>query len=144
MLDKTKELSAKVKLINDRLNFAGIVEGNSPISIDYIPPLGDNMGYTSLELLLLSFLSCLGSAVLTFLRKMQKSISGFEISAKGIRNEEHPTGFKSIEIIIRIHSSDVNEDDLKKVVGLAEDKYCPVWGMIKGNVAIHISYTITT
>ena len=144
MLYKKKELTAKVKLINNRLNFAGNVEGNSPISIDYIPPLGDNLGYTSLELLLLSFTSCLGSAVLTFLRKMQKSISECEISAKGIRNEEHPTGFKSIEVIIQIHSSDVNEDDLKKVVGLAEDKYCPVWAMIKGNAEIKCNFTIVS
>ncbi len=141
-MEKTKELTASVKLVNDRLHFEGTVEGNQTISIDYIPPLGDNLGYTSLELLLLSFSSCLGSAVLTFLRKMQKSITYFEISAKGIRNEEHPTGFKSILVDIQIHSSDVNEADLDKVIGLADDKYCPVWAMLKGNVVIEIAYTI--
>ncbi len=144
MTDKSKEVKSTIKLINDKLNFSGFVDGRNPISIDYIPPLGDNLGYTSLELLLLSFSSCLGSAMITFLRKMQKSISGFEISAKGIRNEEHPTGFKSIEIDIQIQSSDVKQEDLKKVIGLAEDKYCPVWSMIKGNVAINFNYTINS
>ena len=142
MPDKSKELSATIKLINSRLNFEGLVEGNKPISIDYIPPLGDNLGYTSLELLLLSFSSCLGTAILTFLRKMQKLISEFEISANGIRNEDHPTGFKSISIDIHIKSADVNESDLKKVIGLAEEKYCPVWSMIKGNVEINFNCTI--
>jgi hypothetical protein len=52
MTDKSKELSTTVRLVNDRLNFSGIVEGNNVISIDYIPPLGNNLGYTSLELLL--------------------------------------------------------------------------------------------
>jgi putative redox protein len=143
MTDKSKELTTTVKLINDRLNFSGIVEGNSPVSIDYIPPLGDNLGYTSLELLLLSLSSCIGSAVLLFLRRMQKTISEFEITAKGVRNEDHPTGFKSILMIIHLKSPDVNEADLKKVVGLAEEKYCPVWSMIKGNVVINLEYTIT-
>ncbi|MBK7131560.1 MAG: OsmC family protein [Bacteroidales bacterium] len=142
MTDKSKQLSASVKLINDKLNFSGIVEGNSPISIDYIPPLGDNLGYTSLELLLLSLSSCVGSAMLLFLRRMQKTISEFEITAKGVRNEGHPTGFKSILMNIHIKSPDVNEADLKKVIELAEDKYCPVWAMIKGNVIIDFEYEI--
>jgi putative redox protein len=142
MIDKSKEVTTSITLVNDKLNFSGTVEGNSPVSIDYIPPLGDNLGYTSLELLLLSFSSCLGTAMLTFLRKMQKTTTGFKISAKGIRNEEHPTGFKTIEIDISIHSSDVKRDDLTKVVQLAEEKYCPVWAMIKGNVAIDFNYTI--
>lgn len=143
MKDKSKELSARVKLVNDRLNFSGITEGNSPISIDYIPPLGDNLGYTSLELLLLSLSSCLGSAMLLFLRRMQKTISEFEITATGVRNEDHPTGFKNIVMTIHLKSPDVNEADLKKVAGLAEEKYCPVWSMIKGNVVINLEYTIT-
>jgi putative redox protein len=142
MTDKSKELVTAIKLNNDRLNFSGIVEGNNPISIDYIPPLGDNLGYTSLELLLLSFSTCLGSAVLVFLRKMQKSISEFEINAKGIRNEEHPTGFKSILIDIHIRSADVDEVDLKKVIALAEEKYCPVWAMIRGNVPVNFNLII--
>jgi putative redox protein len=143
MTDKFKELSTTVKLINDRLNFSGIVEGNNPISIDYIPPLGDNLGYTSLELLLLSLSSCLGSAMLLFLRRMGKTISEFDITAKGERNEDHPTGFKRILMTIHLKSPDVNEADLKKVVGLAEGKYCPVWSMIKGNVDINLEYIIT-
>ena len=142
MADKSKELAASVKLVNDRLHFSGTVEGNSPVSIDYIPPLGDNLGYTSLELLLLSLSTCLGTAVLVFLRKMQKSITEFEISANGIRNEEHPTGFKTIVLDIYLKSKDANEGDLNKVIALSEDKYCPVWAMLKGNVQVTVRYTI--
>ena len=143
MTDKSKELTTRVKLVNDKLNFSGTVDGNSSISIDYIPPLGDNLGYTSLELLLLSLSSCIGSAMLLFLRRMQKTISEFEITAKGVRNEDHPTGFKSILLNVHLKSPDVTEADLEKVVGLAEEKYCPVWSMIKGNVVINFNYTIT-
>jgi putative redox protein len=141
-LNKTKELTTTVKLVNDKLNFEGIVEGNPPVSIDYIPPLGDNLGYTSLELFLISLSTCLGSAVLVFLRKMQKTISVFEISAKGYRNDEHPTGFSTILIEIRLKSPNVIDADLEKVMALAEAKYCPVWSMIKGNVTLSVNYKI--
>jgi len=142
MNDKSKELSASVVLINDKLHFSGTVTGNEPISIDYTPPLGDNLGYTSLELLLLSLTSCIGSALLTFLRKMGKTVSGCEISANGIRKEEHPTGFKKIYVQINIKSPDVSENDMLKVLKLSEDTYCPVWSMLKGNVEIETKFKI--
>ena len=40
MTDKSKELKASIKLINDKLHYSGLVEGNEPVSIDYIPPFG--------------------------------------------------------------------------------------------------------
>lgn len=142
MIDKSKELYASVSLVNDRLHFSGVVEGNSPISIDYTPPLGDNLGYTSLELLLLSLGSCMGSAVLTFLRRMNKTILKCDIRAHGLRREEHPLGFKSIMVEFTIASPDLNEDDFMKVLKLAEDKYCPVLAMIKGNTEVTTSCKI--
>ena len=136
MIDKSKELTASVQLINDRLHFLGKADGNEPVSIDYIPPFGDNLGYTSLELLLLSLSSCIGSAVLLFLRRMNKTISSCEIKAAGQRREEHPTGFRNIDVTILIESPDISDDDMSKVIKLAEDKYCPVYAMIRGNTDV--------
>ena len=143
MIDKSKELNATICLINDKLNFSGVVGENISISIDYTPPLGDNLGYTSLELLLLSLSSCLGSSVLTFLRKMRKTITGCEIHSRGIRRDEHPTCFKTIFLVIDLKSSDTSEDDLTKVLKLSEETYCPVWAMLKGNVEINVSHKIS-
>ncbi len=142
VVDKSKELNTSIKLINDKLNFMGIVEGNIPVSIDYTPPLGDNSGYTSLELLLLSLSSCVGSSILTFLRKMNRTIKGFEINSSGIRREAHPTGFKTIILEINIKSADTSTDDFNKVVKLSEETYCPVLAMLKGNVDIEIRHSI--
>src|SRR5512133_4051873 len=142
MSDKSKELTASVRLLNKKIHFEGKVDGNEPISIDYTPPLGDNLGYTSLELLLLSLSSCVGSSVLTFLRKMRKTITGFEIHSRGLRREEHPTSFKTIILTIDLKSSDTTEDDLKKVLRLSEETYCPVWAMLKGNVEIETKCNI--
>jgi putative redox protein len=143
MSDKSIELNSSITLVNSKLHFNAIVENNEPISIDYTPPLGDNLGYTSLELLLLSLSSCVGSAVLTFLRKMKKNITGCEINAHGIRRTEHPTCFKNIIITINIKSTDTSDDEIEKVIELAEERYCPVWAMLKGNVEIEIKHKIT-
>ena len=142
MIDKSKELTTTINLINNKLNFSGNVIGNNPISIDYTPPLGDNLGYTSLELLLLSLSSCLGSSILVFLRKMQKNINGLEIKATGVRKEEHPTCFKTITLELFLRSIDTTEQDLIKVTKLSEETYCPVWAMLKGNVDINVEFHI--
>jgi putative redox protein len=142
IIDKTNELQASLTLLNDRLHFNGAVDNNDPISIDYVPPFGDNLGYTSLELLLLSLGSCMASSVLLLLRKMKKDISGFSMNLKGIRRKEHPTGFKTIIIEMVITSGTVTDDDVAKVLKLSEDTYCPVWAMVKGNVEVKVKSTI--
>jgi putative redox protein len=139
ILDKSKEVSASLVLINDRLHFEGFADQNQPVSIDYTPPLGDNLGYTSLELLLLSLSSCIGSSILTLLRKMRKNITSFEIDSRGIRKQEHPTAFKTIILDIKLSSPDTSADDILKVIKLSEDTYCPVWSMMKGNVEVVIN-----
>jgi putative redox protein len=140
-IDTSKELRSAIVLVNEKLQFRGIVDGNSPVLIDYVPPLGDNQGYTSLELFLLSLSSCAGSAILVLLRKMQKTIKGFEISSQGIRKQEHPTGFKSINLDITVQSADITGLDMEKVLKLT-DSICPVLSMIKGNVEITYTYKI--
>jgi hypothetical protein len=74
MADKNKELNTTVRLVNNKLHFHGTTGNQEPVSIDYIAPMGDDLGYTSLELFLMSLSSCVGSAMLVFLRRMNKTI----------------------------------------------------------------------
>jgi putative redox protein len=141
IIDKSKELTASLVLVNEKLHFNGWADLNPPVSIDYTPPLGDNLGYTSLELLLLSLSSCIGSSVLTLLRKMRKTITAFEIDSKGIRRQEHPTAFETIILDLKLSSPDTSTEELRKVISLSEESYCPVWAMMKGNVEIVINTT---
>jgi putative redox protein len=140
--DKSKELIASIKLNNQKLQFKGEVSGNEPVLIDYVPPLGDNLGYTSLELLLLSLSSCVGSALLVVLRKMQKTIADFENVSKGKRKQQHPTGFSSIQLEIKVQSPDITADVLGNAISLIEG-LCPVLDMVKENVEIKYSFKIT-
>lgn len=139
--DKSKTITASIRLLNQKLLFEGIVDGNEAISIDYIPPLGDNLGYTSLELFLLSLSSCAGSAILVLLRKLNKQIDHFEITSIGDRKVNHPTGFASIILNVSIKSKDINSMDLDNVLEKIE-AICPVLSMIDKSINTKINFKI--
>ena len=141
-IDKSKTLTASIRLLNEKLHFEGNVDGNEPVSIDYTPPLGDNLGYTSLELFLLSLSSCAGSAILVILRKMKKNIDFFEINSIGYRNEQHPTGFHTIGMQINLKSDNANSEDMTKATDLIKG-ICPVLSMLDPNVKVTFDYNIS-
>jgi putative redox protein len=47
-------------------------------------------------------------------------------------------------LTINLKSPDTTEDDLKKVLKLSEETYCPVWALLKGNVEIEVKYSIVS
>jgi putative redox protein len=140
--NKSDELSVSLSLINDKLNFIAKADDDMSVAIDYIPPYGDNLGFTSLELLLMSLSSCYGSSMLLLLRKMGKTILGFEIQASGRRRSVHPTSFEKINLEVTIKSEDVTPEDIAKAAKISEDSLCPVYDMLRNNVEIDPTFSI--
>ena len=103
---------------------------------DYLPPYGDGLSILPLELFLISFGTCVGGVILPLLRRMSKQLSDFQVSVVGKRREEHPLSFEEIILVFTIVSEDVVEEDIDKAMSLAEERICPLWAMIKGNVNI--------
>ncbi|TDY61286.1 putative redox protein [Aminivibrio pyruvatiphilus] len=144
--DTMSELHEEVtiKLVNDKVRFTGVslASPDHPVSIDYVPPLGDGMGFRGLELFLLSFGGCSATAVVALLRKMGKTVSGFEVRAKGTRSEKPPIKLEKICIEFLLESKDAEEKDLRRAVQLAEESVCPVWQLIKNNVDVVPEYRV--
>ena len=140
------ELKEKVtvRLINQKVQFIGVSNANpeQPITFDYKPPLGDGMGFNGLELLLMSFSGCSATAIVFLLRKRGKTVSGFEVNAKGIRREQPPIKFEKIIIEYILNSKDTKDADIQEAIKLAEESVCPVWQMIKNNVEVVPEYKI--
>jgi putative redox protein len=113
-----------------------------PIAFDFKPPIGDGQGYNGLELLLMSFAGCSGTAIAYLLRKMGKSISGLKVNAKGIRRDQPPIKFESVFLEFILNSKDTKDADIQKAIQLAEDSVCPVWQMVKNNVEVTTEYKI--
>jgi len=136
-------LEVDLRTVNEKVKFAAKAGDKPEISVDYFSPVGDGEGYTSLELLLVSFASCVGTTLLVVLRTyMHKNISSLSVNAKGMMREEHPRALSNIRLEMAFTSPDLEEEDIKKALVAAEEKLCPVWAMLKGNVDVELGYTV--
>lgn len=136
-------LEVSLQTVNEKIKFSAKARSNPEVIIDYFPPLGDGEGYTSLELLLFSFASCVSSTLAIILRsKMQRNVSSIKATAKGKVREEHPKALSEICLELLIESKDTEETDVEKTLMALEDRLCPVWAMIKGNVVITTTFNI--
>jgi putative redox protein len=131
-----EELAVAIRLANQKVRFSGSARSNPAITMDYFPPLGDGEGYTGLELLLMSLAACSASTVVPLLRRMKKSVADFQVQARGIRRERHPTVFEKIFLEFILVSPDATENDLRQAIQMSEETFCPVWAMLKNSAAI--------
>ena len=135
-------LSVSVNRIDEKIKFEGVTRENPPIIVDYPEPYGSGQGYTSLELLLISLCTCSASSIILILKKMQKNVIDFKVTAIGERRTEHPTGFKHIKLNFTIKSDNIENGDVQKAIKISEDSLCPVWNMLKTGVDIECDFLI--
>lgn len=136
-------LKVNLQTIDDKVMFSAAARENPQITIDFFPPIGTAKGYTSLELLMASFGSCLGTSLLTLLRyKMEKTVEGLSIEMDGRVREEHPKALTHIVMVLKFKAKDLSEAEVLKAVKVSEEKICPVWSMLKGSVAVDIKTEI--
>ena len=136
-------LEGCVKLVNSKAKFSCSAEKRESFYVDYVPPLGDGEGYTSLELLLISLASCFASTVKFVLNgNFNITVDKLEAKASGKRKESHPTGFESILIDLKIRGENLTSEILENVIKTSEEILCPVYSMIKDSTGISVKYRI--
>jgi uncharacterized OsmC-like protein len=117
--------------------------GNRKVLTDY--PLTEGRpleGLTSLELLLASLATCATNSVLALLkRKMNQSVTGLDVYARGMRREQHPTVLTDISLEFVI-SGKVDPEAVRKSLKISADQLCPVWNMLKGTTPINATFRI--
>ena len=138
----TEELSVSMNLINDKVLFEGSARDIQPLRMDYHPPIGDDKGYTGLEVLMLSLAGCSSTAIVPMLRKMKTTVNGFKVMVKGNRRDTHPTVLTDIHLQFILNSPDAVPENVEKAIKLSEDTYCPVWNMLKNSVTITSEFVI--
>jgi len=130
-------LTVKLQSLDDKAMFGMAARENPEVIIDYFPPVGTGQGYTSLELLMASFGSCVGTTILTLLRfRLHKTIIGISLNIDGDVRENHPKALERMHVTLRINAPDLTEAEVRQVLHTAEESVCPVWSMLKGNVEI--------
>jgi len=99
-------------------------------------------GFTPLELLLASLCGCSGQVVVGLLKRMGQDVRDLAVRARGTKREVHPTVLTEIEILFEFRGGKVDGASVEKAFALSEDRYCPVWVMLKASVPIKAAYQI--
>ncbi|HNQ81195.1 MAG: OsmC family protein [Acidobacteriota bacterium] len=141
-MSMAEELAARV-IWKGKLEFEGRTDFGQPIAIDVPPPEGDDHGAKPMELLLISLASCAGQIIVSLLRKMRQDVRGFSLTAKGLKQAEHPRVFTSIRLDVLVSGPGLDPAAVDKALQLAEDKYCPVFAMLKKSVDIRTEITVS-
>lgn len=142
-IDIMDTLTVKMQTLDEKTKFSATARENPEIIIDYFPPIGSGNGYTSLELFMASFGSCVSSTLLSLLRfRMKKKVDGVIVEVQGTVREEHPKALKHILLDLTFKSKELSETEALDALKAAEEKMCPVWSMIKGNVDVDVKIAI--
>ena len=139
----TQMLRVEVGDLKGKMNLTG--RGHSPfaVAIDYPPPLGGDQGFTSLELLMVSLASCSCHTIKYVLESSGNSVTKIGATVTGHRRiDEHPTVLTKIELEYTLSGEGLRPESVEKAIRAAEEKMCPVWAMLKGNVEIVWKYSI--
>jgi putative redox protein len=104
--------------------------------------LSEGAGQIPLELLLLSLAGCSGQAVIGIMHWMEQPVASLEVKARGQRRDEYPTIFPSIELEFAVHGADIDPALVARAIKLSEERYCPVWTMLKAGTKIIPSFRI--
>lgn len=137
------ELRVTVGGLRGKMQLTGRGHTGHTVSIDYTPPLGEDKGFTSLELLMVSLASCSGHTIQFLLGKMGKPLEGLEVLAVGKRRGEHPTVLTEIELQYDLKGDKLDAASVEQAIKLSEETYCPVWAMLRNGTALSSKYKIT-
>jgi len=129
------QLTATVRW-TEKLHLEGRAAFDHSVPLDYGPPLGDGNGIRPMELVLISLAGCSGQTVVSLLQKMRQDVRAFSVEAVGTKVEDHPKVFSAIHLAFRVSGAGLDPALVEKAVRLSEEKYCPVWAMLKAGVKV--------
>ena len=137
-----KEVHADV-VFKAGMRFDGISgRAGESVAVDFAPEGDDVGGFVPLELLLTSLASCSGQVVVGLLRRMGQEVKDLIVHARGTKKEIHPTVLTAIDLEFEFRGGRIDDPSLEKALSLSEERFCPIWVMLKPVVPIKTSYRL--
>ncbi len=124
------------------MRFEGRSRSGRTVELDFAPPGEPVEGYTPLELLLASLAACSGQVTAGLLKRMGQEISGFRVIARGVKKDVHPTVLTSVVLEFEFTGGRLEPASVERALALSEERYCPVWAMLKAAVPIKAGYKL--
>lgn len=139
----SKEVQTEV-VFHDGMRFDGKSgRAGKTVAIDFTPEGQPIQGFTPLELLLTSLCGCSGQVVVGLLKRMGQEVGELRVTAQGVKREVHPTVLSSAELVFEFRGGKVDAASVEKALALSEERFCPVWVMLKASVPITAKYRLT-
>ncbi len=101
---------------------------------------GTNKGPRPKALMMTALAGCTGMDVVSLLKKMRIDVDDFQIHIHSETTEEHPKQYSSMHIVYEFTGANLEEEKLRKIIELSQDKYCGVSASYKK--AFSVSYEI--
>jgi putative redox protein len=118
-------------------------DGQFNLLMDYPIETGNTMsGPTPLTMLLASLAACSLNSVALMLKKMQQPLTGLELTAHAVRRTEHPTVLSDISLEFAVKGNAVDAGAVERALQLSEERFCPVWNMLKASTSIKAAFHI--
>jgi putative redox protein len=137
-----KEVRADI-VFKEGMKFDGISgRAGTSVAVDFAPegePIG---GFSPLEMLLTSLAGCSGQVTVGLLKRMGQEVKDLTVHARGVKKEVHPTVLTSIELEFEFRGGKLEAASVEKALALSEERFCPVWAMIKASAPIKASYRL--
>jgi putative redox protein len=99
-------------------------------------------GFTPLELLLTSLAGCSGQVSIGLLKRMGQEVKDLTVHARGTKKEIHPKVLTSIELEFEFRGGKLEAAAVQKALDLSEERFCPVWAMVKCAAPIKAAYKL--
>jgi len=134
------EVSAKLRW-TEGLRFDVEVAEGRKIELNSVDAMGH--AFTPMELFLVALAGCTAMDVQWIMSRQRQKLERLEISARGIRRDEDPRYYERIDLEYFIAGQDIKKIAVERAIRLSQEKYCSVKAMLKDNVKLNISYTVT-
>jgi putative redox protein len=97
---------------------------------------GQGAGFSPMELPIMALLGCMGMDVVSIVRKMRQELTGYRMSARGVRAETDPKVFVEIAVEHVFAGHDLRPQAIERALELSRTKYCSVSAMLEKTATI--------
>lgn len=138
-----QQLSVTLKTLDDAYRMSAESHGGV-IELDAGVPTGKGNQLNPMEGVLASLAACASMTTMISLRnKQNRRIGGMRVQASGTLGALPPQTYQSIQLHFEFVDTDATEAEIQHALEMTETKLCPVWALLKGNVEVSSSFSIT-
>lgn len=138
----TKEVSTEIRF-KGGMKFEGkSLRAGTAVALDFAAEGEEIHGFAPLELLLASLAGCSAQVTVGLLKRMGQEVGDLTVRARGEKREIHPAVLTSIELEFEFRGGKLDPAQVEKALALSEDRYCPVWAMLKAAAPITATHRI--